>query len=70
MQLSFCGHSRAWETIREMMRRSTKKLTFAFLEANKGGMLVRVNYIEGFLPVSQLSPEHFRASRVAKRIKS
>jgi small subunit ribosomal protein S1 len=29
------------------------------LEANKGGMLVSVNHIQGFLPVSQLSPDHY-----------
>ena len=29
------------------------------LEANKGGLIVRLHHITGFLPVSQLSPEHY-----------
>ena len=29
------------------------------LEANKGGLIVRVNQMSGFLPVSQLSPDHY-----------
>ena len=36
-----------------------EKINVRILEANKGGMLVRVNHIQGFLPVSQLSPEHY-----------
>ena len=60
MELSFrfAGHLRAWETIREMMQKR-EKLTVRILEANKGGMLVRVNHVQGFLPVSQLSPDHY-----------
>ena len=60
MELSFrfAGHLRAWETIREMMQKH-EKINVRILEANKGGMLVRVNHIQGFLPVSQLSPEHY-----------
>lgn len=60
MELSFrfAGHLRAWETIREMMQKR-EKLAVRILEANKGGMLVRVNHVQGFLPVSQLSPEHY-----------
>ena len=29
------------------------------LEANKGGLMVEVNGVMGFLPVSQLSSEHY-----------
>lgn len=60
MELSFrfAGHLRAWETLRAMMQ-SREKITVRILEANKGGMLVRVNHVQGFLPVSQLSPDHY-----------
>jgi small subunit ribosomal protein S1 len=60
MELSFrfAGHLRAWETLREIMQKR-EKIVVRILEANKGGMLVRVNHIQGFLPVSQLSPEHY-----------
>jgi len=58
LSFRFAGHLRAWETVRELMQKR-EKLTVRILEANKGGMLVRVNHIQGFLPVSQLSPEHY-----------
>ena len=58
LSFRFAGHLRAWETVREMMQKH-EKLTVRILEANKGGMLVRVNHIQGFLPVSQLSPDHY-----------
>jgi len=29
------------------------------LDANKGGLMVEVNNITGFMPVSQLTAEHF-----------
>jgi len=60
MELSFrfAGHLRAWEKLREMMN-NKEKIEVRILEANKGGMLVRVNHVQGFLPVSQLSPDHY-----------
>lgn len=60
MELSFrfAGHLRAWEKLREMMT-AGEKIVIRILEANKGGMLVRVNHVQGFLPVSQLSPDHY-----------
>ena len=60
MELSFrfAGHLRAWETIQELQK-TGEKLVVRILEANKGGMLVSVNHIQGFLPVSQLSPDHY-----------
>jgi small subunit ribosomal protein S1 len=60
MELSFrfAGHLRAWETIQELQK-TGEKIVVRILEANKGGMLVSVNHIQGFLPVSQLSPDHY-----------
>jgi ribosomal protein S1 len=29
------------------------------IDANRGGLMVKVGRIEGFLPVSQLTPEHY-----------
>jgi len=29
------------------------------LDANKGGLIVKVRHLQGFLPVSQLAPEHY-----------
>jgi len=58
LSFRFAGSIRAWEKLRELQA-SGEKLDVRILEANKGGMLVRVNNVQGFLPVSQLSPDHY-----------
>ncbi|OGL95056.1 hypothetical protein A2348_04800 [Candidatus Uhrbacteria bacterium RIFOXYB12_FULL_58_10] len=60
MELSFrfAGQKRAWEELREMFTAGTI-LDVKITEANKGGLIVRVNHVTGFLPVSQLSPDHY-----------
>ena len=35
-----------------------RQVTTKVVEANKGGLMIEVNGIMGFLPVSQLSSEH------------
>lgn len=60
VELSFryAGQQKAWETLRKMME--TGELVPAkIIEANKGGLLARVNHVNGFLPVSQLSPDNY-----------
>lgn len=60
VELSFryAGQQRAWDTLRKMI--DTGELIPAkIVEANKGGLLVRVNHVNGFLPVSQLSPDNY-----------
>jgi ribosomal protein S1 len=52
VELSFryAGQLRAWSTLRELVE--SNEITQAkIIEANKGGLLVRVNHIIGFLPV-------------------
>lgn len=60
MELSFrsAGHQRAWEELIELMRKK-EVLDVVVVDANRGGLLVRVKRIEGFLPVSQLTSEHY-----------
>ncbi len=60
MELSFrfAGQKRAWEELREMFT-TGKIIDVKITEANKGGLIVRVNHVTGFLPVSQLSPDHY-----------
>ena len=60
MELSFrfAGQKRAWEELREMFTTGSV-IDVKIVEANKGGLIVRVNHITGFLPVSQLSPDHY-----------
>jgi len=60
MELSFrfAGQQRAWEELRRLFA-SGESVQIQILEANKGGLIVNVQHIAGFLPVSQLSPEHY-----------
>jgi len=54
----FAGHQKAWETLNRH-KEENKIVEARILDANKGGLLVQVNHINGFLPVSQLNPEHY-----------
>ena len=60
MELSFrfAGQQRAWEELRRLFA-SGESVPIQILEANKGGLIVNVQHIAGFLPVSQLSPDHY-----------
>lgn len=60
MELSFrfAGQRKAWEELRELLA-SGEVIGVKILEANKGGLIVRLQHVTGFLPVSQLSPEHY-----------
>lgn len=52
------SYERAWEDI-ERKRDALEKVKTKVLSANKGGLLVEVNGISGFLPVSQLSSKNY-----------
>lgn len=60
MELSFrsAGHQRAWDELKALMEKK-EVLDVTVVDANRGGLLVRVKRIEGFLPVSQLTSEHY-----------
>ncbi|MFH1187313.1 MAG: S1 RNA-binding domain-containing protein [bacterium] len=60
MELSFrfAGQQKAWDGLREFLE-TGKIIEVVITDANKGGLMVRVQNIMGFLPVSQLSPEHY-----------
>lgn len=60
MELSFrsAGQQKAWDELRRLF--TTGAIVPAkIVEANKGGLLIRIGHVTGFLPVSQLSPEHY-----------
>ncbi|MFH1089867.1 MAG: S1 RNA-binding domain-containing protein [Candidatus Uhrbacteria bacterium] len=60
MELSFrsAGQQKAWDERRRLF--TTNEIVAAkVVEANKGGLLMRIDHVTGFLPVSQLSPEHY-----------
>ncbi|MFC1644835.1 S1 RNA-binding domain-containing protein [Patescibacteria group bacterium] len=52
------SHERAWGDI-ESKKAAEEIVETKILDANKGGLMVEVNGISGFLPVSQLSSEHY-----------
>ena len=60
MELSFryAGRQKAWQTIKENEKEG-KIAEACIVDANKGGLMVMVDNTPGFLPVSQLSPEHY-----------
>lgn len=60
IELSFrkAGLERVWQTMREKME-SQEVVRTKILEANKGGLMVKINNVVGFLPVSQLAPSHY-----------
>lgn len=60
LELSFrqAGHKKAWEKL-ETMQGGNEVVDAQIVDANKGGLIVRVGRVSGFLPVSQLSVEHY-----------
>ncbi|OGM98675.1 MAG: hypothetical protein A2817_02580 [Candidatus Yanofskybacteria bacterium RIFCSPHIGHO2_01_FULL_39_8b] len=48
----------AWQDIQEKMEKG-ELITTLIININKGGLIVEVNGIQGFLPLSQLSSEHY-----------
>ncbi len=52
------SYEKAWDDI-ESKRDTQDKVTTKVLSANKGGLLVEINGISGFLPVSQLSGKNY-----------
>lgn len=52
------SYERAWEDI-EKKRDAGDKVKTKVISANKGGLLIEINGIAGFLPVSQLSSKNY-----------
>lgn len=58
LSLRQAGQERVWQTLKDKMEKKEVVRT-KVLEANKGGLMVEINNVAGFLPVSQLSLEHY-----------
>jgi ribosomal protein S1 len=60
MELSFryAGQQKAWDNLKNLMK-SEEIVPAKITDANKGGLMVKVGHVSGFLPVSQLIPEHY-----------
>ncbi len=58
LSFRFAGQKKAWEELRSRFA-AGDVVEVKVLEANKGGLIVRVGHVNGFLPVSQLSPDNY-----------
>ncbi len=60
MELSFrvAGHKIVWERMKKYRDENTPVMA-KVIKANKGGLMLQVDALIGFLPVSQLNPEHY-----------
>lgn len=58
LSLRQAGQERVWQTLKEKMDKK-EVIRVKILDANKGGLMTEVNGVMGFLPVSQLSMEHY-----------
>ena len=60
IELSFreAGHQKAWDKL-NALKKSGEIISVKVVDANKGGLMVKLGEIPGFLPVSQLTVEHY-----------
>lgn len=60
MELSFssAGQKKAWEGLQTLAQENSI-VSVKITAANKGGLMTKVGKVAGFIPVSQLSPEHY-----------
>lgn len=60
LELSFkyAGQQKAWANLMDAYK-NKKIIKVKIEDANKGGLLINFGQITGFLPVSQLAPEHY-----------
>lgn len=75
LSLRTATRERTWE---ELRRKMSDEAVFEteVMDANKGGLMVRISGVMGFLPVSQLAPDHYPRveggdkSKIFERLKS
>lgn len=58
LSLRQAGQEKVWQTLREKMDKK-EIIRTKIVDANKGGLMVEISGVAGFLPVSQLSIEHY-----------
>lgn len=58
LSLKAANKQTAWEELAELLK-SQEQITTKITKANKGGLMVELKGMPGFLPVSQLSYEHY-----------
>lgn len=58
LSFRFAGQKKAWEELRKLFV-TGEIIPVRIIEANKGGLIIKLKHITGFLPVSQLSPDNY-----------
>jgi len=58
LSFQYAGRQKAWHALRES-ERDNVIISATITDANKGGLMIKIENVPGFLPVSQLSPEHY-----------
>ncbi len=60
MELSFrvAGHKLVWDRLAQYMKDGIT-ISAKVTEANKGGLMMQADALSGFMPVSQLNPDHY-----------
>lgn len=58
LSLKKATREKAWDKLKRVMLEGEPIMVKPY-EANKGGLMVEVDGVRGFLPVSQLTPEHY-----------
>ncbi|MFH2018663.1 MAG: S1 RNA-binding domain-containing protein, partial [bacterium] len=77
MELSFriAGLQRVWDNMRKWMK-DGMTIKARVTAANKGGLMMQLTGLSGFMPVSQLNPDHYPRvtggdkNRILERLKS
>ena len=69
------GHKKAWDKLHQI-KSAGEIIEVSVFDANKGGLMVKLDQVIGFLPVSQLSPENYprvvggNKTRILEKLKS
>ena len=58
LSMKEAGEERNWQTLKEL-REKNETIEVKITDANRGGLLVTLGDLNGFLPVSQLAPAHY-----------
>lgn len=58
LSFRFAGQKKSWEEL-GTLQASGETVDAEVVEANKGGLIVRLGHTTGFLPVSQLNQDHY-----------
>lgn len=75
LSFRFAGHQKVWSKLEELKNIGTV-VKAKIMDANKGGLMARLDHVIGFLPVSQLIPEHYPRvqggdkNKILERLKS